>query len=239
MRREATDMALELAPAADGGLPLLRLLQIVSPAMPIGAFAYSQGLEQAVSDRWVTDEAGASEWLLGLLGSSFATLDLPVLARLIGAWRAGDPDAVARWSAWLLACRPTQETRAEDRQLGAALARVLAAVGIDEAAAWNARSQVTHAAMFALAAARFAIPLPDALAGYAFSWAEAVTSAAVRLVPLGQNAGQRLLLAAGEAVRDAVPRALALADDDLGAAAPGQALASARHETLYSRLFRS
>jgi urease accessory protein len=239
MIMEGIDMALELAPLGGGDLPLLRLLQIVSPALPIGAFAYSQGLEQAVADGWVTDEAQAADWLLGLLGSSFATLDLPVLARLIGAWRAGDVGAVARWSAWLLACRPTQETRAEDRQLGAALARVLDAIGIDEAAAWNVRSQVTHAAMFALAAARFAIPLPDALAGYAFSWAEAVTSAAVRLVPLGQNAGQRLLMAAGEAVRDAVPRALALDDDDLGAAAPGQALASARHETLYSRLFRS
>jgi urease accessory protein len=236
---EATAMALELAPAVGGDLPLLRLLQIVSPALPIGAFAYSQGLEQAVADGWVGDEAQAAEWLLGLLGSSFATLDLPVLARLIAAWRAGDPRAVARWSTWLLACRPTQETRAEDRQLGAALARVLEAIGIEDAVTWNTRSQVTHAAMFALAAARFEIPLPDALAGYAFSWAEAVTSAAVRLVPLGQNAGQRLLMAAGEAVRDAVPRALALADDELGAAAPGQALASARHETLYSRLFRS
>ncbi len=158
-----------------------------------------------MADGWVGDEAQAADWLLGLLGASFATLDLPVLARLIGAWRADDPDAVARWSTWLLACRPTQETRAEDRQLGAALARVLVAVGIDEAAAWHTRPQLTHAALFALGAARFAIPLPDALAGYAFSWAEAVTSAAVRLVPLGQNAGQRLLLAAGAAVRDAVP----------------------------------
>ena len=236
---EATAMGLELAPTADDGLPLLRLLQIVSPALPIGAFAYSQGLEQAVSDGWVGDEAQAADWLLGLLAASFATLDLPVLARLIGAWRAGDSAAVAHWSTWLLACRPTQEARAEDRQLGAALARVLEAVGIDDAVVWHTRPQVTHAAMFALAAARFAIPLPDALAGYAFSWAEAVTSAAVRLVPLGQNAGQRLLLAAGAAVRDAVPRALALGDDELGAAAPGQALASARHETLYSRLFRS
>jgi urease accessory protein len=93
--------------------------------------------------------------------------------------------------------------------------------------------------MFALATARFGIPVGDALAGYAFSWAEAVTSAAVRLVPLGQNAGQRLLLAAGDAIQRLVPRALALTDEDLGAAAPGQALASARHETLYSRLFRS
>ncbi len=232
-------MAADLALPEGGGLPLVRLLQIVSPAMPIGAFAYSQGLEQAVADGWVTDEQEAKAWLLGLLESSFATLDLPVLYRLTSAWRADDLADVGRWSAWLLACRPTQEARAEDRQLGTALARVLEAVGIEGAAPWMIRADVTHAAMFALATARFAIPTADALGGYAFSWAEAITSAAVRLVPLGQNAGQRLLVAAGDAIERAVPRALALADDDLGATAPGQALASARHETLYSRLFRS
>jgi urease accessory protein len=229
----------DLALPDDGGLSLLRLLQIVSPALPIGAFAYSQGLEQAVADGWVTDESRAAGWVLGLLESSLATLDLPVLARLISAWNADDAAGVGRWSAWLLACRPTQEARAEDRQLGTALARILEALGIEGAAPWMLRADVTHATMFALATARFSIPVADALAGYAFSWAEAITSAAVRLVPLGQNAGQRLLMSAGDAIRRLVPRALALADEDLGAAAPGQALASARHETLYSRLFRS
>ena len=110
-----------------------RLLQIVSPALPIGAFAYSQGLEQTVAEGWVTDEAEATAWLLGLLDSSFATLDLPVLARLVAAWRAGDRRR--RWRAGApgcCACRPTRELRAEDRQLGAALARVLEALGIDE-----------------------------------------------------------------------------------------------------------
>jgi urease accessory protein len=239
MATETIAMEPDLSLPDDGGLSLLRLLQIVSPALPIGAFAYSQGLEQAVADGWVTDEARAASWVLGLLESSLATLDLPVLARLTAAWSADDLAGVGRWSAWLLACRPTQEARAEDRQLGTALARVLEAVGIEGAAPWMLRADVTHAAMFALATARFGIPVGDALAGYAFSWAEAVTSAAVRLVPLGQNAGQRLLLAAGDAIQRLVPRALALTDEDLGAAAPGQALASARHETLYSRLFRS
>ena len=98
---------------------------------------------------------------------------------------------------------------------------------------------VTHAAMFALGAVRFEVPIEAALAGHAFAWAEAITSAAVRLVPLGQSAGQRLLAAAGAAIPAVVNRALALPDDEIGSAAPGQAIASARHETLYSRLFRS
>jgi urease accessory protein len=220
-------------------LSLMRLLQIVSPALPIGAFAYSQGLEQTVAEGWVTSEAEARGWLLGLLESSFATLDLPVLARLMNAWRDGDALAVTRWSRWLLACRPTRELRAEDRQLGASLARVLDSLGVADAAAWTRRADVTHAAMFALAAVRFDVPPGAALAGHAFAWAEAITAAAVRLVPLGQSAGQRILAAAGAAVPAIAARALTLPDEELGAAAPGQAIASATHEGLYSRLFRS
>jgi urease accessory protein len=225
-------------PAATG-VALTRLLQIVSPTLPIGAFAYSQGLEQAVASRWVTNEDEARDWVLGLLRHTLGTLELPVVARMVGAWRTGDGAAVERWSAWLLASRPTRETRDEDRQLGAALARTLAALDVPGAAAWAGRDQATLAALFALAVAHFAIPLEAALTGHAFAWAEAVTSAAVRLVPLGQSAGQRLLAAAGEAIPGVVAAALTLEDDELGATAPGQAIASAWHETLYSRLFRS
>ena len=231
------------APATDvvavSGVALTRLLQLVSPALPIGAFAYSQGLEQAVASGWVKDEASAAEWLLGLLEHTLASLDLPVLERLIDAWRADDPKRVDAWTAWLAACRPTRETRAEERQLGAGLSRALVAVGVTDAAGWEAREDVTQAAMFALATARYAIPTSAALAGYAFAWAEATTSAAVRLVPLGQSAGQRLLAAAGDEIPSAVERARALDDDELAATAPGQAIASALHEALYSRLFRS
>jgi urease accessory protein len=225
--------------AAVRGVALARLLQLVSPALPIGAFAYSQGLEQAVASGWVTDEASARDWLLGLLTHAMTTLDLPVLERLIDAWRSDDLERVEAWSAWLAACRPTRETRAEERQLGAALARALAAIDVREAVGWEARAHVTQAAMFALAAARFEIPTGAAMVGYAFAWAEATTSAAVRLVPLGQSAGQRLLAAAGDEIPEAVERARDLVDDELAATAPGQAIASALHEALYSRLFRS
>src|SRR5205814_3134909 len=143
-RRATTDAV------AASGVALTRLLQIVSPALPIGAFAYSQGLEQAVASGWVTDEASAAEWLLGLLAHALTTLDLPVLERLIDAWRADDLARVDAWSVWLAACRPTRETRAEERQLGAALSRALAAIGVREAEGWESREDVTQAAMFAL-----------------------------------------------------------------------------------------
>jgi urease accessory protein len=138
-----------------------------------------------------------------------------------------------------MATRPSAELQMEDRHLGAALARLLAGLGVADAAPWPARDDVTFAAMFALAARRWDIPASAAAHGYAFAWAEAQTSAAVRLVPLGQSAGQRILVAAGAAIPAAVARALALADDDVGAAAPRLAIASARHEAQYSRLFRS
>jgi urease accessory protein len=221
------------------GVALTRLLQLVSPALPIGAFAYSQGLEQAVASGWVTDEATAAEWLLGLLHHGMGTLDLPVLERLIDAWRTDNRQRVDAWSAWLAACRPTRETRAEERQLGAALARALVAIGVRQAEGWEAAPHVTHAAMFGLAAARYTIPTSAALAGYAFAWAEATTSAAVRLVPLGQSAGQRLLAVAGDEIPEVVEKARELADDELASTAPSQAIASALHEALYSRLFRS
>jgi urease accessory protein len=218
---------------------LPRLLQLVSPALPIGAFAYSQGLEAAVTAGWVRDEGSARDWIRGLLDASLAALDLPVLARLHAAWGAGDGAAVERWNALLLASRATAELAAEDRHLGAALARLLDGLGVGGAAPFAPRTDVAHATMFALAAVRWDVPARAACEGFAFAWAEAQVSAAVRLVPLGQSSGQRALLALGDAVPAAAARALALDDDGIGAAAPGLAIASARHETQYSRLFRS
>jgi urease accessory protein len=214
-------------------------LQLVSPALPVGAFAYSQGLEPAVAAGWITGEAEAARWITGLLESSLASLDLPVLARLHRAWRDGDAAAVARWSRFLGASRPSGELQAEERQLGGNLARLLAGLGVADAATWIDRDDVTWAAMFALAAHRWELPPAAAAHGYAFAWLEAQVSAAVRLVPLGQTAGQRILLGAGAAIPRAAARADTIADGDIGAAAPALAIASARHETQYSRLFRS
>jgi urease accessory protein len=165
-----------------------------------------------------------------------------VLAQLYAAWGeddAGEAPTVSFWSTFLLASRPSAELQAEERHLGGALARVLAGVGLPEAAPWTARPDVTYAAMFALAAHRWDVPVAAAAQGFAFAWAEAQVSAAVRLIPLGQTAGQRVLVAAAAAIPAAVAHALSLPADEIGAAAPRLAVASAHHETQYSRLFRS
>jgi len=191
-----------------------------------------------VAAGWVRDEATAADWIAGLLDGCVATLDLPILQRLYHSFRDGG-GAATTWTALLFAARPSAELQAEERHLGAALARVLCRLDIAEAAVWAARPDLTYAAMFALAAARWQIPVRAALGGYAFVWCEMQVSAAVRLVPLGQSAGQRVLSSLAAAIPAAVARASSLADDDIGAAAPSHAIASALHETQYSRLFRS
>ncbi len=218
---------------------LLRLLQLCSPALPVGAYAYSQGLESAVDRGWVWDEVSAGAWILGLLNHALRRLDLPVFARLYSAWRAEDAEAARRWNARLYASREAAELQREDQHLGAALARLLNDLGLQDAAPWRNAPRVCFATLFSLAAARWDIPLREAATGYAWAWTENQVIAATRLIPLGQTASQRLLVAAGPVIATAVVDGLALADEDIGAAAPGLALAGALHETQYSRLFRS
>jgi urease accessory protein len=223
---------------------LLRLCHLVSPALPVGAYAYSQGLEYAVQAGWVRDEASTLEWLQGLSSSGIGTLDLPILLRLHRAWSACDVGAVRHWNAQLIAARETAELRAEERHLGLALARVLLELDIGEAGDWLEAAPACECApafatLFALAAVRWHIRAGDALAGYLWAWSENQVLAAVKLVPLGQSAGQRLLHRLTAAMPAIVARAQALEDEAIGVATQSQALASALHESQYTRLFRS
>ena len=234
---------------------LPRLLQLVSPTLPIGAYAYSEGLEYAVHAGWVAGEDTARAWILGRLEHGLATLDVPVLLRLYDAWDAAGhgpglaaghaarhAEALARvqrWNDLLHAFRDSAELRAADRDMGRSLARLLVSLGMDEAVPFTASPRVTHASMFALAAVRWRIPVDAAATGYGFAWLEGQVAAAIKLVPLGQSAGQRILLAAGARLPAMLARARALDDDELGATAPGLAIAASRHEGMYARLFRS
>lgn len=214
-------------------------MQLASPALPIGAFAYSQALEQAVQAGWVHDESSAGDWILGLVERALGTLDVPLFGRLHAAWSAPDEAAARSWSDVLHASRGSAELQAEDRRLGSALARLLASLGIAEAVPWVSAPRATQLALFALAVARWNVPPLPAACAFLFSWAENQGQAAARLVPLGQTATQRIVTRAGALIPEIAARGLALGDDEIGTSAHGQAIASALHETAYSRIFRS
>ena len=218
---------------------LLRLLQIVSPALPIGAYAYSQGLETAVARHWVTNETEAEQWIGGLLRHPLTYLDMPLFVRLYQAWKSGDMGGVSDWNAWLYASREAAELQQEDRYLGIALARLLADLGLVEAKPWRGAPRVCFATLFSLAAVRWEIPLVDAAKGYLWTWTENQVAAAIKLIPLGQTSGQQILSRLLPEIVTAVQHGIALEDADIGYATPGLGLASALHEAQYSRLFRS
>jgi urease accessory protein len=235
--REELEVPGDNAPAVDLHA-LLRLFSLVSPALPVGAFGYSQGLEYAVQAGWVCDERTSLDWLQGLSRHAVGTLDLPILLRLYGAWRDADGAALRYWNAQVIAARETAELRAEELHLGRALARVLASLEIEEAQEWLDTAPA-FATMFALAGVRWNIAARETLTGYLWTWTENQVLAALKLVPLGQSAGQRLLHQLIESMPAIVDDAMALPEQFIGVAAISQALASALHESQYSRLFRS
>jgi urease accessory protein len=228
-----------LAPLELAQVAFLRLLQLASPALPIGAFAYSQGLEQAVELGWVHDEATAVSWIGGVVTEVLPRLDVPVLAALHQAWSEADLARVRSLSQFLHACRETAELGAEDRQLGAALARVLHGLGISQAEPWIADPDATFVTSLSLAAVCYALPVQGAALGFLFSWLENQVAAATRLVPIGHIAAQRVLSQVLVEIPAAVSRGLSVPCEAAGFLAPGLAAASALHETTYSRLFRS
>jgi len=222
-------------------LRLVRLLQLASPALPVGSYSYSQGLETAVEAGVVTDAATAQRWLGDLLDHVLPHGELAVLARLLRAV-PDDAPAFDAWHTWWRCARETRELRAESEQMGTAMAAWMRETDTLHASLrdWPARNApLMWPAAYALACHGDGVTCEDALAAYAFAWLENQVLAALKLVPLGQAAGQRLLRTLAGRIPAAVERALCVHDDDVASFSPGLALASAHHETQYSRLFRS
>ena len=228
--------------AADGMLPLVRLLQLASPILPIGAYSYSQGLEWVVETGDVRDAATAEAWIGDVLEWVVRPGEAALAWRLLGAAQSGDWQRFSTWNAWFLASRETMELRAETEQMGGSLVKLAGDLELLDAparAALLTLGTVTLPAAYTLAARGFAVPIDAALTAYVWSWLENQVLAAMKLVPLGQVAGQRLLATMGATIPAVVASARTLTDDELSTFAPGLALASARHETQYTRLFRS
>lgn len=220
---------------------LLQLMWLASPALPIGGFSYSEGLEAAVESTRVTTESDASSWLLDQLELNLARGDLAVVAQAMPAWQAADATRIAALNAWVLQTRESAELRAQTEQMGRSLLEWLrnhttatpAQIGL------LAELQPTYPLAFALAANATGAPVRDGLLAYAFGWAENMVQAAIKSVPLGQSAGQRILSALTAAIPAAVAHALSVPEHKRQAFSPMLAILSAQHEVQYSRLFRS
>jgi urease accessory protein len=222
--------------------PLVKLLQLASPALPIGGYSYSQALEWMVEAGEVRDAITAQAWIGEMLDMVIARGEAPVVARLCALARQGDWHSFARWHAWFRASRETAELLAETQQMGDALRKWILDLDLADDAARDAMAQcapLTLPGAHALAARALRIEPQEAATAYLWSWLENQVIAAIKAVPLGQVAGQRMLLALGERIAEVAARAASVPDDEIVSFAPGLALASARHETQYTRLFRS
>jgi len=215
----------------------LRLMQLISPTLPIGSFAYSQGLEYAVDAGWVNNEEQTRQWIRGQIKNTLSSLDIPVMQRIYYAWQSNDYETVIYWNKWLLAAREAKELHDEDMQLGKALLRLLKGLNINfpitDDVEWS------YVAIFSYLSVQWNIPFVEAANGFLWAWSENQVAAAIKVVPLGQTAGQSILSEVLKDIPDAVEQSLACDDDEIGMLAPGVAIASALHETQYSRLFRS
>jgi urease accessory protein len=218
----------------------VKLLQLISPTFPVGAFSYSQGLEFACDEGVITNAQTAQLWITDMLQISVAKLEAPLAHRMLIAAHAQDTAQLQYWNDEFLCLRETQELRAETLQMGYSFKRIAM-----ELNAWRdedallCENELSYPCAFAWACASWNIAPDEALKGYLWAWCENQVMAAIKAVPLGQTAGQQILARLASNIDEVAQSAAALADEDICNVTPGLAIASARHETQYSRLFRS
>lgn len=228
--------------AATSPKALLELMQLASPALPVGGFSYSEGLEAAVEAGLVSTEAQAGDWLLDQLRLSLARSDLPVLAQAVPAWHAMDLPRIQALNDWVAHTRESAELRQQTQQMGRSLLEWLKNRNSPDARIHQLaalRPAPTWPLAFALAATLSAAPLRECMLSFGFGWCENMVQAAMRSVPLGQSAAQRILARLIDALPQAVEQAAAIDDAQRQAFTPMLAILSAQHEVQYSRLFRS
>ena len=218
-------------------LATLRLLQLCSSNLPVGGYSFSQGLEYALEQGWLKTTNDVAEWVEVIINESLAQQDLPLLLRLKQAYAAADKQAFETWRDFLLATRESAEMLQAEVVMGQAMYRLLNSLEIETQGYRG--EQLSYIAGFAIAAQHWGLSDLEALQGYLWTWLENQVAAAIKLLPMGQTDGQKMLLEQSEKIPHAVSRALAISDDNIGANLPGLAMASAWHETQYSRLFRS
>lgn len=217
--------------------PLLRLLQLSSPTLPVGSYAYSQGAESAVHAKVVVDEKSATAWITDVLLNSLAYGDLALLTHFYQAWSEGNQSKLAELIELSIALRETHELQQEDLHIAKALMRLAAPLGVDFPA--KNPVDITYTWAFARFAQQWQIPLEETLAAFAWSWSENQVAAMIKLVPLGQTQGQIMLFGMDDVIQQAISIARTVGVSEIGSSLPRLAILSSRHEIQYSRLFRS
>lgn len=219
---------------------LLRLLQLTSPALPVGAYTYSEGLETLVQAEKLTSAEALENWLSLELSHGLMRLEAASITQAMHAIAQNDISLLQYWNDWLSALRETEEMREQNWQMGRSLTRLLqtlepSLVGVLDACG----ERCNFAIAYAIAAHHWQIDSQTAVLGYLQSWASNLVNAGVRLIPLGQTTGQQILLNLSRGLEDTAIAAQTLMPDVSYACGWGVAIASMNHETLYSRLFRS
>lgn len=218
---------------------LIRLFQLISPGLPTGAFSYSQGLEWAVAEGWVHDRVSLGKWLDEVMVHCLGMVDIPILNLMYLACREDDMQMLDARCDLLLACRESRELLEEEGQRGRAMVVLLAGLGLVDDGRWKKVLSRSQLAGFAYAAKAWGIEPRLAAIGYLFAWLENQVLTGVKIIPLGQTAGQQLLLELGGKIDLVANQGLALAEESIGASAPALAIASMLHENQYTRLYRS
>ena len=231
---------MEIISTDSSNYALLKLLQLASPAMPVGAYSYSEGIETLVDTGAIASSQSLKHWLLQELKYGAIRIEAAVMVRAYKAAAISDVAALVYWNQWLSALRETEELRQQSWQMGRSLMRLLLELQPQLADVIDAVGNPCNFAIsFGIAAAHWNINLSDAILGYLHSWATNLITAGIKLIPLGQTAGQQLLLELHTNIINATEEILTLEDDNLSNCGWGLSLASMAHETQYTRLFRS
>ena len=243
-------LAVMLMPTKSEPLKLNRLLQLCSANLPVGGFSFSQGLEYAVEMGWLTSPETTASWITINLEESITQTDLAILKRLYNALsehkpnQAPKPDLAAfeYWNTHLIACRESHELLLADLAMGKALIRLIKQLEEIDVGIYQQildLKEISFVSAFALCAYVFKLDLISAQSGYCWTYIDNQVAAATKLVPLGQTQAQNLLFELTKNTHIIIEKSNNIIDDDIGTSLPHLAMASAWHETQYSRLFRS
>ncbi|MGI0480465.1 urease accessory protein UreF [Geminocystis sp. CENA526] len=222
---------------------LLLLLQLCNSSLPLGAYSYSEGLETLVEQKLISHYQHLKSWLLNELTYGSIRVESAMVMRAYDSYLTQNIDNLLYWNNWFSASRETFELRQQSWQMGKSLLRLINSFEPEDSFLQtlinNLKSSANYSIIFGIITAHWQIEKENVLLGYLHNWVNNLVNVGVKLIPLGQTDGQKLLLYFNQEICQQIPDILSLKDDELSSCSWGLSLASMSHEQLYSRLFRS